>query len=429
MSRIPLILGGSAWAMVCFYGGLWLTFPGEDAAERIAWEVQDNSGGAWQLQVADVKPWRVTGGTLKEVQLLSVPRGRRGKTEAPNLVLRADAISVREEILPLLSGGYVAGIAADMYKGDLSGRVGQVDEAIIVDLIGEDLDISTYPFGSEGWTLDAEGLLQAKIDLTIDQEDIKASEGVIVLAIDDLALAGVSFSGITFDQRAEFSEAKLRLKVEDGKAKVKKGNFESDLVQIEVGGDISLADPISRSRLNLTVSFKLADDLDQMAKLMLKGARDDSGFYHFKATGSIASPNFREDRVAARGRGSSRSSSDKGSSKERPSSVRPSDRRPSRVEQDEKEEEGGFRDRRSDDLDRRKLDDDRRLPERRRPEIERRPPPDDRELDENEIGPDGPRFDDDRIDDRGDDEEFYDEDEEFIDEGNPDGLDELPFDR
>jgi len=426
LSRIALILGGFAWALVCFYGGLWLTFPGEDAADRIAWEVQERSRGAWQIQVADVKPWRVSGGTMKDVQLLSVPKSRRGKTAAPSLVLRADAISVREELLPLLTGGYVAGISADLYGGDLSGRVGQIGEEIIVDLVGDDLDLSAYPFGSEDWTLNAEGLLQAEIDLTIDQEDIKASEGIIVLSIDDLALAGVSFSGITFDQRAEFSEAKLRLKVEDGKAKVKKGNFESDLVQIEVGGDISLADPLSRSRMNLTVSFKLADDLDQMAKLMLKGARDDNGYYHFKASGSVASPNFREDRVAARGRRGG--SGDKATTRDRPSTITPSERRSGRgsdAEDGERkaDDDGGFRDRRSGDLDRRRLDDDRRMPERRRPDIERRPPPDDLGADEiDEIGPDGPLFEEDEG-------EFYD-DEEFVDEGGPDeGLDELPFER
>ena len=100
MQRVALVLGGFAWAVVCFYVGLWLTFPGGEAATRVTWEVQELSGGAWNLQLDDVKPWRLTGATLSEVQLLSVPQGRRAKDEAPSLVLRADSVSARAELLP-----------------------------------------------------------------------------------------------------------------------------------------------------------------------------------------------------------------------------------------------------------------------------------------------------------------------------------------
>ena len=411
MQKILLVLGGLAWALICFYGGLWLTFPGEVAAERAAWELQEASGGAWRLQVADVKPWRVSGATLKDAQLLSVPRGRKGAEGPPSLVLRAESISAREELLPLLGGSYMTAVQAALYGGELSGRVGLDDQLLVIDLLGEDLDLSAYPFGGEDWSLDAGGLLQAKIDLKLDREDIKASKGVVDLKIEELVLAGVSFSGFSLDQSAEFSTAHLRMKLSDGAAEVKKGAFSSDLADVEVGGEITLAEPLSRSRLNLTVTFKLADEIDQLARLALKGARDGEGRYHFKASGTLSAPRFREDRLAARGGSSSAS---------RRAASRPAVRRPVGGDEGKEKEDdnGSFRDGRERPTISRRPTADRRLPDRRRPDLRDRQP--DRRLDRDEE----PHLDDEEdYLDEGD--EFDDEEDVFDEEGGelpPEGL-------
>ncbi len=407
MQKILLVLGGLAWALICFYGGLWLTFPGELAAERAAWELQEASGGAWKLQVADVKPWRVSGATLKDAQLLSVPRGRKGAEGPPSLVLRAESISAREELLPLLGGAYMTAVRASLYGGELSGRVGLDGSLLVVDLLGEDLDLSAYPFGGEDWSLDAGGLLQAKINLKLDQGDIEASKGVVDLKIEDLVLSGVSFSGFSLDQSAKFSTAHLRMKLSDGAAEVKKGAFSSDLADVEVGGEITLAEPLSRSRLNLTVTFKLAEEIDQLARLALKGARDGEGRYHFKASGTLSTPRFREDRLAARGGSSSAS---------RRAASRPATRRPVGGGEEKKDDNGSFRDGRERPAISRRPPAERRLPDRRRPDLRDRQP--DRHLDRDEEL---------RLDDEEDylDEEDFDEEEGFDEEGGelpPDGL-------
>jgi type II secretion system protein N len=429
MPRALIVIIGAAWAAACFYMGLWLTFPGEQAAERLAWEIQESTKGAWQVQSSAIRPWWLSGATLKDVRVLSVPRSTsRDPDPTPALVLQADSVSARADLLALATGGQVAVLAADLYGGDIGGRVGMDGKSLVVDMEGSDLDLSRYPFGGDGWSVDVKGLLQADFDLTINQEDIKASEGKIDLEIEDLILTGVSVAGFNVEQAAEFETAVLKLEVEDGRARVKKGDFVSDLVEIEVGGDITLADPISRSRMNLTVTFKLADELDQMARLMLKNARDDSGKYHYKASGTLSSPRFREDRIASRGTERNSSSSDRGS---RRSSSTPTTRAADREKEDA--EDGGYRSARSREDDqeesgssrRRAGGIDRRTPDRRRPtrDMEREPPPIE--------PPDGPEF----IDDGPmDDEEYFDEedeeapydDEEMIDEPFED---DEPFDR
>ena len=72
--------------------------------------------------------------------------------------------------------------------------------------------------------MELSGLLNLISDITIDQSDVKNSTGEIELNIENLALKRGMVSGFELTETA-FSQAVLRMEVEDGKAKVKEGKF------------------------------------------------------------------------------------------------------------------------------------------------------------------------------------------------------------
>jgi hypothetical protein len=95
----------------------------------------------------------------------------------------------------------------------------------------------------------------------------------------------------------------IELEVEDGVARVTKGSFASEAVEVEVSGDITLKEDLLRSRADLEIVLKLSDAVDKMARLapMMSRARDDDGTYHLSLVGSLNALRFREDRTRSAG--------------------------------------------------------------------------------------------------------------------------------
>ncbi|MDP6932753.1 MAG: type II secretion system protein GspN, partial [Myxococcota bacterium] len=125
-------------------------------------------------------------------------------------------------------------------------------------------------------------------------------EGELSLSVEDFAVQSGSYMGFQFEPTT-FSEAQLAFEIEEGVAEVTEGRFVSDPVEAEVTGSITLNREPRRTRLDLSVLFKLSDTLDQLARISpsMRSARDDDGNYHFSVTGSLSYPRFREDRGAA----------------------------------------------------------------------------------------------------------------------------------
>ena len=312
---IPVVLG-LTWGLLVFWVALVLSFPSDAVRERISWEVDRATGGTMALKLDDIRPsWSVTGALLEGVQLLSIPKPKKKAKEGDDpplasLLLAATRVDTRVHVLPLLGGDLLAELDAELYKGTLSGELGQVEQAFMADLEANDLDLSLYPFAGDDWSVDVSGLLDLVVDMKVDPEEIKEAKGDLELDVEGLVLRSLTVSGFTIDE-AVFNEAVLELDVHDGEAEVKKGSFLSDMVEATLDGKITLSSPIERSRLKLALKIRLDDDLDSLAKLApgMKNARDEGGTYHFMVSGSLEKPRFREDRLAARKRKSSSSSS------------------------------------------------------------------------------------------------------------------------
>ena len=337
MSRGQIIgvgLAAAAWGLIAFGLGLRVHFPEEQLIERLQWEVQERSGGDFALQAGSASPWRMTGVTLKDAVLLRVDkpsprrrRPRRGAEEeaeepeeaaadaAPTegeVYLRAEELALRVEPLALLSGEQAAVFFARLFDGDLTGRVAMTPDGQIINAQGHGLNMALIPTAGEEWSMDLSGRMDLMVDLEMNFEKIKESRGNVEMTFEGMELSAIEMSGFNLDEQAVFTEAVLKLEVDNGKLEVDEGRFISDLVEIELDGYMQLAKTLRRMRMRIGMKIKIADQYDKLLKNlpMVKNARDEEGVYHFMLSGTPEAPRFQEDpsvrRAALRGKPSAR---------------------------------------------------------------------------------------------------------------------------
>lgn len=331
MTRLlPLAAAGLGLFLAVFLLALRVHFPGEAARDRIAFAVQEASGGGWLLSAAPARPWHLGGLRMDDAVIYKAEK--RGRADAePEPFVRLDSVAVRPLWLALLRGEGGALVRMGVLGGDLDVAFRRGDRLDHIELEGGDLDLSRLPLQGDEWSIDATGTASLKADLRLGTEDVKESEGTLELSIDQLVFQQATIMGMSLEP-TPFQAAVLSFEIEDGRAQVREGRFESEPVRIEVSGEIVLNKSWERSRLRLDFKVNFNEQFDKLAQMApnLKSARDDQGAYHFKLTGTVATPRFREDRLASRSRPSRSTSLDEGGEDE-------AFRRPSPMDDEEAE--------------------------------------------------------------------------------------------
>jgi type II secretion system protein N len=312
MRRVALGLAGLGWASACFVGGLWLAFPEDAARTRVAWEVSRASKDEYALDVAHLSPWRLSGLDARDVKLYTVKKPRKVRPKkgedgeaAPEdqalertLAFSLDRLAARVAILPLLTGERAVAFLAETLGGTVDGTWAQSDKGTKVAFELDALDLARVPHGEGTTSLQLLGRLDARGDLLLDTQDTRKSAGTMRFDLPGFGLAkGSKLGGFDLPE-VVFDKAVLAFEVEDGKARVTDGTFESSSLDATVTGDITLNKRLARSRLRLEVVFTLPQDLDQLAQLApdLRRARDTEGKYHYQITGTVLDPSARPSR-------------------------------------------------------------------------------------------------------------------------------------
>jgi len=312
MNRLQLGATASALGFVAFTVAMHVHFPSDAVVERARWEIQEASGGSYALEAESASWWMPGGVTFTDAVLLSVdqPTRRQSLDDVPPVggspLFRADTLSARLALLPLIGGERILQFAAEIWGGKLEGELGETDSHRLVKLHTDGIDLSGVPIEGEEWSIDARGMLRIDADLEIATQrgkDSPPNAGAILIEIDDFIIDSSSVMGMDL-MAAEFSEAVLELEMDGKKAKVERGRFESDLIDLTIDGNVNMSnsDP-DRWRLRLELTFTLGEELDRMASLlpMLKKSRAEDGTFHMMCTGTWGNPICREDRSKVRG--------------------------------------------------------------------------------------------------------------------------------
>ncbi len=303
MIRWALLLaacGGAGLAGLAV--GFYTTFPSEDAAAFAEYRFHA-ANKDYSLDVGDVRPWWLPGVRATEVKVYTVKKGRKTKDDPDpvatrNEMIALDALAVRLQVLPRLMGKWSFGYTAELLDGAIDGSFATGESGVELDFTASGLDLGQVSIDKEDVSVRLGGKLQGQSDLKLDAEDVKASTGFVELSFDGLQLAdGSKVMGLDLPV-VSFTTAKVRLEAQEGKLVVTEGQFDGDVLDMTLSGDISLNKKLERSRNRLELAVTLPEDLDKLARLapQLKRARDDEGAYHFNIGGTVLSPTFRPGR-------------------------------------------------------------------------------------------------------------------------------------
>ena len=97
------------------------------------------------------------------------------------------------------------------------------------------------------------------------------------------------------------SEMVLVAEVRDGKATVQRGLVDSELLKVEIKGDITLREPIDRSQVDLTfIITDVSPDVGMLEMALAPGKQDDG--YHYTFRGMLGRAAFRPARSSSTAR-------------------------------------------------------------------------------------------------------------------------------
>jgi type II secretion system protein N len=284
---------------VVFVVVFYVSFPGDAVAERVRWQVQDASKGKYNLDLASTSP--ALFGLGGDAPKLSQTVGKTSK-----VVLAVDEASVTTGPLQLLwlLIGQDAVISANLARGE-----GDIDVDVVLGR-GEDgvvprgarvegaLPLGVLP-SMGGFSLVGTGEVLIEADLSWVDGPGQAN-GRIAITGQDLVIEGLASEDGSLDgllANFEGLPAPVRvleivLDVEDGKATVKTGRLESDLVEIDITGDLTLNDDLARSRVKLSLVGRLGEALEAWPGAgLIKGSQSAAlwkdGAYHYTWSGVV----------------------------------------------------------------------------------------------------------------------------------------------
>lgn len=306
MMRWILLSGGClAAAALGGVAGFYLGFPSTAAADFVEYKVHATNK-EYAAEIGSVDPWWFPGGVATDVTFYSVKKARKKvDSEARPLervkFLHLDALGVRARVIPTLLGKTSFGYRAELLGGSVDGSFTRSDTAMELSFEADGLDLSQAPIQKDDVSVTLGGVVSAAADLVLDTTDVKASSGGLELNFDGLTLGqGSKVMGIELPV-VNFTVAKVKMQVNEGKLEVVEGTFDGDQVDMVLSGDISLNKKLERSRNRLTLVVTLPEDLDKLASLApaLKRARDSDGGFHFSIGGTVLSPTFRPGRPSS----------------------------------------------------------------------------------------------------------------------------------
>lgn len=305
--RLLYAVGGSAWFAVVFVLTWWLTFPSDQAADYARLQVQQATRGGMSLELASLSPTLTFGVKATDLVLYSVS-DEEGVPASP--LVQASTASVRVSPFSLLSGPDFSG-SASLWGGDATfsaatGTPEGAENPALQGLVFQATGLNAALMPSipivAGMELALSGKIDADLDLTMDK-GFSSAEGHIRLSGDGLTLPQTSII-IANPGPFLFGESVIDMDVKKGRARIKNGRFTSDAIQIELQGEVELADPLSRSTAQLKITLCMDMEDPELAKLenyVRPGRWESDECYHYSLSGSLSRPRFRPERENRRG--------------------------------------------------------------------------------------------------------------------------------
>ncbi|MAA78059.1 MAG: type II secretion system protein GspN [Deltaproteobacteria bacterium] len=278
-----------------FYLGLQLHFPTDVLQKRIQYEVQTTSKETLFLNIEKTS-LRGIGISFSELQVLQKDKKSEEATEVfftPNLHASVPFFSA----LSLTPQAY---IETELFGGELHTNIeyGPKNNLKISPSLSN-LNAALLPLYGNMWELAFLGSLDLKGTLKFPVNKFKKAKGNLLLTGKDLQLEEGKVLIKTLPAM-KFTEAKIDLDFEKGKATVQEGIFSSPKLQIEISGHIKLNNSPLKSKLFLTLKIETGDEINTLIGGLGKPYQDDQGVYNIKVLGRLASPRIQSAKKKSR---------------------------------------------------------------------------------------------------------------------------------
>ncbi len=312
-----MVAGYNAFFWVCFWTFCYWTFPYDRLASFLSDKVAE-SGAGYTLEIGDLSPYWLTGVALNDV---TVRKQKAEPTVLPPPAAAAEkgkpvddgALKVKEAharfgLFSLLFGGKSLTFDATLEQGEIEGIYEEDGEQKRIDATLTKIDVGKLGLLESLISLPAKGTLEGDFDLTLGKEPAK-SNGTVKITFRNMVIGdGVakvkigSMGGLTIDP-VELGDVVIDLDVKDGLGQVKRLRTTGSDVVLEGSGEVRLADPLSRSRLDILLRIKFTDHyknksgrtkamfslLDSNNGPQLRAAKTPDGGLAYRLTGALAS--------------------------------------------------------------------------------------------------------------------------------------------
>lgn len=291
------ILAGGAF----FLFWMMVVFPSDSLKSRVLTEIENRTGGRYQLDMEEMDISLLGGATLEKLKVhQKTPEGKTLLFTTPNLDLDFSPFG-------MLSGEIDFDFTVEGNKqGEIEGFLKK--EEGVTELEAE---FDEYPLADVAWIkskakVGLDGSLGGNVELKLDPKNTQANQGNIDLQLENVATQPGSISLDPSDPNAALPLPVIKLSGEEGshiKAKVEKDKLKVSSIKLTGGdvelslqGDITLRGRSARDyRLNLKGDMQLSETLNQALPFLfiLEKQKNAQGVYPLRITGRISRPNIR----------------------------------------------------------------------------------------------------------------------------------------
>lgn len=270
--RVLMFAGYGAFFCACFVMSAYWSFPYERLAAYLTDRVAE-SGSGYTLEIGSITPYWLTGVELEDVQVRKTAAGTPAPAAAANgakdkpLVdgaVKIPSATARMGLFALLLGNKSVNFDAELEAGEIEGSFSDDGEEKHVAATLENVNLEKLGLLEALVTLPLKGTLTGEFDLTLAPQPTKTN-GKIKLGFAKLTagdgkakLKLGSMGGLTIDPVA-VGDVAIEVEVKDGVGVVRKLSSTGPDLKLDGSGDIRFAQPLSRSRLGLTLGLKLTD--------------------------------------------------------------------------------------------------------------------------------------------------------------------------
>ncbi len=306
--RVLRFAGYGAFWFFCFLIFSYWTFPYDRVKDFVIQEVERPMGpgnrrvasGA-QLTIDELSPSFLTGVDVEGVKYTQLP----DDPDAAPTEVEIDEATVRVSLLSLLTGSLGLSYDLSIGGGTIDGEFEQTDTSEHVAAEISDVDLSKLGVVRGLIGLPVTGKLDGNVDLTV-AEEAEQTAGAMSVTIEDLQIGdgeakfpiGGMGDGLTIEQ-IDAGTLTLSLEVEEGVANIKEFSSEGPDLALSASGNVRLAQPFERSRLDLLLRVEFTDRYKEKSDItrtlfgamemvpQIRPARTSDGALQYRVSGTL----------------------------------------------------------------------------------------------------------------------------------------------